>query len=529
MPVFIAYKSSDTETPKVYFAVLFCFLCLLPLLILRDFTPSNELRYLSIADEALRSNHWFVMTNHGLPYSDKPPFYFWIIMISKMLLGRHVFGVLSFFSILPALAIVCLMDYWCKPYLDIKSRITAVCMLLTTGYFAGSAVVLRMDMLMVLFIVGAMYCFYNLYMDVGCTRKYQWLFSVNVLLGTYSKGFMGFLVPLISVVVFLASVKQLHTLVHYFGWRLFVVLSLGIGVWFAMVLHEGGCDYLYTLVITQSVNRSVMHAPHGHPFLYYFYYLTYTVAPWTLFYVLTFCKAFKFRKIPLVRLFLIVISSTFLMLSCFKSKLEIYLLPIIPFMCYLSLLVFQKMRKNDRFWSFVFLVPAGLLVFAFPCYFYMLHIGFLLFAGIPLLLSSLSLTLFTLCAIWQFVCCKHLFRGVCCICVGVLLAIFIASFSLPQINPYTGYSQLAENAIKLQAQWGTKGYCTFRVCRSENIDALGCSNIREVKITDINRPENKGKLLIIPATFYHDKSLQVHLQGCVNRCREINYWYVKLQ
>ena len=29
-------------------------LALLPVMILRDFTPSNELRYLSIADEALR-------------------------------------------------------------------------------------------------------------------------------------------------------------------------------------------------------------------------------------------------------------------------------------------------------------------------------------------------------------------------------------------------------------------------------------------------------------------------------------------
>ena len=31
-------------------------LCLLPILILRDFTPANELKYLSIADEALRQH-----------------------------------------------------------------------------------------------------------------------------------------------------------------------------------------------------------------------------------------------------------------------------------------------------------------------------------------------------------------------------------------------------------------------------------------------------------------------------------------
>ena len=57
----------------------------LPVLILRDFTPSNELRYLSIADEALRNHTFFVFTNHGVPYADKPPLYLLIIMLCRWL------------------------------------------------------------------------------------------------------------------------------------------------------------------------------------------------------------------------------------------------------------------------------------------------------------------------------------------------------------------------------------------------------------------------------------------------------------
>jgi len=37
----------------------------LPVFIFRDFTPDNELRYLSIADEALRNGSVFTFTNHG--------------------------------------------------------------------------------------------------------------------------------------------------------------------------------------------------------------------------------------------------------------------------------------------------------------------------------------------------------------------------------------------------------------------------------------------------------------------------------
>ena len=50
---------------------LFTFICLLPAMLMRDFTPSNELRYLSIADEAIANGNIFAFYNHGLPYADK--------------------------------------------------------------------------------------------------------------------------------------------------------------------------------------------------------------------------------------------------------------------------------------------------------------------------------------------------------------------------------------------------------------------------------------------------------------------------
>ena len=65
---------------------------MLPVMILRDFTPSNELRYLSIADEALRDGHLFAFTNQGEPYADKPPLYIWIVMLGKILSANITCG-----------------------------------------------------------------------------------------------------------------------------------------------------------------------------------------------------------------------------------------------------------------------------------------------------------------------------------------------------------------------------------------------------------------------------------------------------
>ena len=55
------------DTYLLYIGVV---VALVPVMVLRDFTPDNELRYLSIADEALRQHAYFAFTNHGVPYAD---------------------------------------------------------------------------------------------------------------------------------------------------------------------------------------------------------------------------------------------------------------------------------------------------------------------------------------------------------------------------------------------------------------------------------------------------------------------------
>lgn len=79
---------------KSKFLPFLLLLAVLPVLIFRDYTPSNELRYLSIVDEALRNGDIFTFTNHGIQYADKPPLYFWILMLGKWLLGNMPCGLL---------------------------------------------------------------------------------------------------------------------------------------------------------------------------------------------------------------------------------------------------------------------------------------------------------------------------------------------------------------------------------------------------------------------------------------------------
>ena len=150
---------------------LLLFLCFVPLLLFRDFTPNNELKYLSIADEALRDGHFFAFWNHGAPYADKPPLYLWIVMLGKWLFGTHNMFFLGLFSLIPAFITIHIMDKWVTPFLNGRYRNSIILMMITSGLFVGSAIVLRMDMLMCMFIVLALYTFYKCY--TGKENKYD--------------------------------------------------------------------------------------------------------------------------------------------------------------------------------------------------------------------------------------------------------------------------------------------------------------------------------------------------------------------
>ena len=73
-----------------YMYIFFLCLSVLPIFIFRDFTPNNELRYVSIVEEALKNGHFITFYNQGAAYADKPPLYFWIIMLGHILFGKNL-------------------------------------------------------------------------------------------------------------------------------------------------------------------------------------------------------------------------------------------------------------------------------------------------------------------------------------------------------------------------------------------------------------------------------------------------------
>ncbi|MGE5446753.1 MAG: ArnT family glycosyltransferase [Bacteroidales bacterium] len=507
-------------------------LAFLPILIFRDFSPDNELRYLSIADEALHNGSIFTFYNHGLVYADKPPLYLWIVMLGKSIFGYHSMFFLSIFSFVPALVVVYIMDKWVENLLSDKERLIGELMLMTSGFFTGTAIVLRMDMLMCMFIILALYTFFKIYSGEGKPRD-SWLFPISVFMALFTKGPIGIIVPLVSIIVFLMMKKELKTIGRYWGWRTLSVILILCGAWFACVYAEGGSTYLNNLLFNQTVNRAVNSFHHKEPFFYYFVSIWYSLAPWSFMVIGILWVGLKNKLVStdLERFFLAISLSTFGILSLFSSKLAVYLLPAFPFFIYLSLLWYKKLDSPR--WIYILLgIPAGLLCLALPVMIVMQYFinsnatsssYIVLFAA--LLLSGTGIL--TLRYLY-----KHHFNvAIITLATGILLAVFTVSLVIPQYNSMIGLNELCNQAKETASKKGGVNYYYCEMTKGGNLDVYLGKPLEMLRIKDLYK-SNKIKTPAILFTWNkaieRNDSIQVFIRD-KKTFKTGKYYYVVIE
>lgn len=461
---------------------IFCAVCLLPMMAMRDFTPSNELRYLSIADEAIANGHLFAFYNHGIPYADKPPLYFWIVMLCRLLFGHHSCLALSMFSLTPAFAIVGIMDRWVMKGKSAMNRMSVAGMTLTCVMFLGTMVVLRMDMLMCLFIVLALRTFYRMYTGEGSRRQDSLTLPLWIFLALFTKGPVGLLMPPLAIAVFLAVKRDWKGFRKYLGLKTWGIIAALSAVWLTCVWLEGGLEYINNLLFKQTVGRAVNAFTHARPFWFYLVTILWCLAPYTLLLIGSFMasllpvrKAGAKKTSDLEILFLCTIISTVAMLSSFSSKLPIYLVPVLPFCVYLFPTVLDRIGERGWMrWSVgifqILLLCAGIATLLFlsgsvtiPAAACLLD-EYSFAREAPVVNAVILLTLANAMGTWFLIKRKSVNIPALLLSAGLFLAAFSASAVLRDLNPYIGYGSICSRVPE-----GTD-VATIFLHRPENID-----------------------------------------------------------
>lgn len=509
------------------------FIAVLPLFIFRDFTPDNELRYLSIADEALQNGNFFTFFNHGIIYADKPPLYLWIVMLGKWLFGHHSMLFLAFFSYAPALVIIATMDNWVKSLLLKEERLAAQLMLLTSVFFIGTAVVLRMDMLMCMFIVLALRTFFKLYIGNGKQRD-TFLFPAYVFLALFTKGPIGIIVPLVSTVVFLILKRDYRAIGKYWGKKTVLILFVLCTIWFSAAYIEGGSQYLENLLFHQTIDRAVNSFHHQAPIYYYFLAFWYSLAPWSLLVAGSLAVGFqKWKTASDTELFFLVVSlSTFVILSLFSSKLAAYMLPAFPFFIYLTALWLVRIGSSK--WTFWMLgTPAGILGLVFPGTIIATHFTEISKIGVYWQVYAAAFILSGT-SIWAI---HHLYKqrlnkAIILLGSGIFMAIFIISFSVPKYNNYFGLRDISNKAQAKAMGTDSVSYYYFDIKRGDCMDIYLNTIPERIEVNDLYERYNEIRKPAILFTrniaVQRNDSLRLFMKD-KNAVRIGGYYYIEMK
>lgn len=485
---------------KTKYLYLLWLITLLPVMILRDYTPNNELRYLSIIDEALRNGNFFTFTLDGEIYADKPPFSFWLMMAGKVLLGGHHMWFLSLLSFLPALVVLMVMEKWVRKENFTRHQPDALLMLMTGGFFLALSITIRMDMLMVMFITLSLYTFFTIYRGEGKKRD-SYLFPLYVFLALFSKGPVGILVPLLSTLIFLLYRGKIRSWSQYWGWKTWLVLLLGCGIWFTGVYLEGGDTYLNNLLIHQTVGRGVNAFHHKSPFYYYAIAIWYSLAPWMFLSVGLIIAGVVRKKIQTEteKFFLTIILTTLVMLSLISSKLAVYMLPAIPFIIYLAGILLNKFEEKNIWLRLSIAVPAFIFAAVLPALFYVRSIDEISYITVPLVYVAASiLSIGGVIVLYLLFRRKAVRQSIRMMTFSLLLTIFIAGLALPQLNPYMGWNKLCEEAVRIAEEKGISEYYVYKISRPESMDVFLNKEVMVTSEEEIVNRTLSGKILLLP-------------------------------
>lgn len=469
---------------------------LLPLFAMRDFSPDNELRYLGIADEALRNHTFFSFTSHGVPYADKPPLYLWIVMLLRWLTGLDNGLILSLFSLIPALGVIRVMDQWVKDEMSPIGRLATGLMLMTSVYFLGPAVIMRMDMLMTLFIILAFRSFWRIIHDCDVRRE-QWLFPVWIFLAVFTKGPLGFGFPLVGSVAYMIAVGRWREIGRAWGWRTWLVLLGGCSVWFGAVFVEGGPDYLHNLLFHQTVGRAVNAFYHSHPFYYYCIAIWYIIAPWSLLLLGAIGSAVIFRRREMTetqKFFGVAALASFILVSCIDSKLQVYTLPFLPLLVYACALALPKFNLCAK--RICLALPLVVLAAAWPGLIAMIGFGYTYLSIASLYVAAFILTIGSITSIVVLFRAKEnmVEKSAVCAAATLIVTIFAGSWGVPRINQYIGYKALSQKIEEVAAQKGSVGVSSWHLSSAECLDVLLGYEVNEITLDEFPEPPSVSDL-----------------------------------
>jgi len=339
----------------------------------------SEGRWGEIAREMMQTGNLIVPKINGIPYRDKPPASYWLIVLASLPSGRVSETTTRLPSAAATLLSILLIYLITSSYWDRKTALLAALIFMTTYPLLRWSRTANADTLTLTGMLASLYFFV---IHRQHAEKGSWLYPFFIIAGLTSlmKGLLGFVLPSLGVFPYLL-IKNRHAVFRRkFLFHLLLSGLLG-GVLFLIpffldfkTTHSGMSLYL---VFKENILRFFRPFDHTDSFFYYFYYIFITLSPWTTLIPVFFTvlKRKDFLREKGVFFFVLWFVCLFIFFTLSGSKRGYYLLPVIaPFSILLgftltrSALSEKYSKIKTAFWLFPGIAAAlsGILLLLLP-------------------------------------------------------------------------------------------------------------------------------------------------------------------
>lgn len=337
-------------------------------------TNPDEVFYAQTAKEMAERSSWMTPYLFGEPQFEKPIFTYWLIRIGFALFGVTSFGARFFPAVWALLGVLGTYFLGLLGFGDRKKAFLAALVLMSSGLYFGLARTVFTDMFFSVFILLSLLSFYWAYNRsfCGCGIVGFYFFAA---LAVLTKGPLGILLPLLTVLLFLTLRRQLgffFSRSSFLGFCVFCIMALP---WYIFMVKEYGRDFIAEFFYNDHIRR-VLEAEHLANDRWYFYPLSIVgcMFPWSLFLLFALIRFVgRLRKNPsALEVFLACwISVIFVVFQTAHSKLVSYVVPLFPALALLAADYIEEALKGATraffaiawlaTWCVLLAIPIGLV------------------------------------------------------------------------------------------------------------------------------------------------------------------------
>ena len=207
---------------------------------------ADEPRVAEIGREMALTGNWAVPTLNQKPFLEEPPLYYGSLALAFKVFGGASDKVARIPSALFALAGVMVAFFIANFLFGPRVALLSGIILATTEEYFRVAHWVMVDNTLTFFVICAMGLFIAGYLSESNRKKLLCyiLLYISCSLAFFTKGFIGIVIPGLSILTFLIAEKNLKEILKMRLWLGILIFIVMVLPWFIALWHQGGTEYL---------------------------------------------------------------------------------------------------------------------------------------------------------------------------------------------------------------------------------------------------------------------------------------------